>query len=181
MRNRGRIAGPEVVLPSGSLRTVQGLPLSELELRPTRPIESLQASGVNGIGPTYFSKIVRFGLPQEYGSIDTRCVRVFGIGDLASLRHQWINLKARNDGYGWYIPKLQPAWPRAYADWTNILRFFVSILPENCPHPQKFVANGLRSKQTWACADVEMALFSYASRFVQKGTRGKGKRNSQPG
>jgi hypothetical protein len=32
------------------------------------------------------------------------------------------------------------------------------------------VASGLRSRQTWACADVEMALFSYVSKFVQEGT-----------
>jgi hypothetical protein len=167
MRNRGRITGPEVVLPSSSLRTAQYLPLSELELMPTRPIASLQKSGISGIGPTYLSKVVRFGLPQEYGAIDTRCVRVFGKGDLTSSRHQWINLKTRNDGYGWFIPKFQSAWPGAYADWINILRFFVSVLQKDCPHPPEFADSRLRSRQTWACADVEMALFSYASRFVQ--------------
>jgi len=169
MRNRGRIAGPEVALPSGSLRTAGGAPLPELGSMPTSPIEILQTRGIHGVGPTYLSKVVRFGLPQKYGALDTRCVRVFGQGDSASQRHQWIDLRTRNDGYGWYIPKLQSAWPDAYADWINILRFFVSVLPKDCPHPPNFVASGLRSKQTWACADVEMALFSYASRFVHKG------------
>jgi len=76
-----------------------------------------------GLGPTYLSKVIRFALPEEYGAIDTRIVRVVGQGDPASRQHNWLALRVRNDGYGWYIPKVQVTWPNDYAKWINILRF----------------------------------------------------------
>ena len=125
-----------------------------------------------GIGPTYLSKVLRFGLPQEYGAIDSRCVRVFGKGDPDSSRHSWLDIRVRNDGYGWYIPRTQSHWPKGYGVWLDILRFFSNRLTRPCLHPQSFVATGLRCKNMWTCADVEMALFAYASRCTGKELHG---------
>jgi hypothetical protein len=167
MRNQRRIAGRTIVLPSNNLHTPEGAAVAQLEGDPLAPL--LRASITGGVGPTYLTKVLRFGLPQEYGAIDTRCVRVFGCGDAAIRQHDWIELRARNDGYGWFIPKTQKAWPEEYATWINILRYFALQLPANCPHPQPFVTARLRRAGAWECADVEMALFSYASRFASRG------------
>ena len=166
----------------GSLRNIQRiecpptftLPLYEnerpdkrIETDPLIPLRILQAS-TTGLGPTGLSKVLRFALPSEYGVIDTRIVRMMGVGDAISKRESWLSLRARNDGYGWYIPKNQSAWPREYSKWINILRFFSRLLNDSgrpCPHPEAFSRNGLRTQGIWVCADVEMALFSYASKF----------------
>jgi len=159
LRNFGRIAGNDTVLPPNTLH-------SNTEFNPIGPVVSLEKNIAKGIGPTYLSKVLRFGKPLEYGAIDTRCVRVFGNGDNLAKRHEWIKLRVRNDGYGWYIPKAQAAWPSEYGTWIAILRFFSHILSSSCPHPQKFVSLGLRTENKWTCADVEMALFTYASQFT---------------
>jgi hypothetical protein len=121
---------------------------------------------VSGFGPTYLSKLIRFAFPYSAGAIDTRVVRIFGNGDERSKRHDWIQLKVRNDGYGWYIPENQSGWPSEYGKWISILSYISNRLSQNnsaCPQPEKFIENGLRVNNTWACADVEMALFAYAS------------------
>lgn len=166
MRNRERIAGRTVVLPPHTFHTPEGAAVAQLEDNPLAPLLELRASITRGVGPTYLTKVLRFGLPEEYGAIDTRCVRVFGCGDAEIRQHNWIELRVRNDGYGWYIPKSQKTWPEEYATWINILRYFASQLSANCPHPQPFVRAGLRRAGEWECADVEMALFSYASQFA---------------
>lgn len=166
LRNPGRIAGNDIVLPPNTLHTDTGNPVEPLRRHPMGPICSLEENIAGGIGPTYLSKVLRFGLPQEYGAIDTRCVRVFGRGDSPTQRHDWLSIRARNDGYGWYIPKTQSAWPSGYGQWIDILRFLAHRLPPNCPHPPEFVALHLRSRNVWTCADVEMALFTYASQFT---------------
>jgi hypothetical protein len=166
LRNPGRIQGKEIVLPPRTLHDTNINPSENLALSPLRPLLFLEGNVKKGVGPTYLSKVLRFGLPVEYGAIDTRCVRVFGKGDPLSQRHGWLDLKARNDGYGWYIPKAQRAWPSSYGTWLNILRYFSQRLPRNCPHPKAFTRCGLRLNNEWACADVEMALFTYASRFT---------------
>lgn len=165
MRNQGRIRGPVVVAPSNTLHAPGGPPVAALAARPLDPLSVMQTA-LHGIGPTYLSKVLRFGLPQEYGAIDTRCVRVFGAGDPGARQHNWIDLRVRDDGYGWYISKTQARWPGAYAVWVNILRHFCAILHANCPHPSAFVRSGLRQQGVWECADVEMALFAYASAFT---------------
>jgi hypothetical protein len=121
-----------------------------------------------GIGPTYLTKVLRFGSPIEYGAIDTRCVRVFGEGDPTSQQHRWLRLHVRNYGYGWYIPRTQRDWPTEYGVWVNILRYFSQLLPGDCPHPTAFKESGLRLRNEWACSDIEMALFAYASRFTAR-------------
>jgi len=145
-------------------------PLLQLAGDPLSPLISLQRQ-VTGLGPTYLTKTLRFALAQEYGAIDTRIVRVVGQGDIGSKQQDWLKLKARNDGYGWYISKSQSSWPSGYARWINILRFFANKLnnaqdPCPCPHPAKFVDSGLRVLGSWSCADIEMAVFSYASQSV---------------
>lgn len=162
MRNQGRIRGPAVVAPMNTLHTVAGTAVGTLATYPLVPLTLIQTH-LKGIGPTYLSKVLRFALPQEYGAIDTRCVRVFGRGDPGAHRHDWLALHARNDGYGWYISKTQVHWPNEYEVWINILRHFAAVLPSNCPHPPAFAQGGLRQQGTWECADLEMALFSYAS------------------
>lgn len=109
---------------------------------PLMPLRTLQKNITKGVGPIYLSKILRFGLPQEYGAIDTRCVRVFGRGDTSACRHAWLALYVRNDGYGWYIPKNQAGWPKEYETWINILRYISFSLPEDCPHPPGFMTSG---------------------------------------
>jgi len=172
LRNIDRIDGEDIVLPKNTLNTAAASPVEALTVDPLKPITKLQENIYGGVGPTYLSKVLRFGLPQEYGAIDTRCVRVFGQGDSESQRHDWLKLRVRNDGYGWYIPKNQAGWPSEYGMWIEILRYFSKHLPSNCPHPEDFIAAGLRSGYEWACADVEMALFTYAKRHKTRGCRG---------
>ena len=134
---------------------------------PLIPLRTLQAK-TKGLGPTGLSKVLRFALPSEYGAVDTHIVRLVGIGDEISKQESWLSLRVRNYGYGWYIPKDQSAWPKEYSKWINILRFFSDLLNNSgrsCPHPEAFSENGLRTQGIWACADVEMTLFSYASKF----------------
>jgi len=169
LRNIKRVKGPEGTLKV-ALYQRNGSPFPELAKNPLPPIVSLQRQ-ITGLGPTYLSKVIRFALPEEYGAIDTRIVRVFGRGDPASRQQNWLNLKARNYGYGWYIPKTQATWPSDYAKWLGILRFFASRLNEPrspcpCPHPTNFIERGLRLQGVWGCADVEMAIFSYACQFI---------------
>ncbi|MGA2152709.1 MAG: hypothetical protein ABSG48_11245 [Geobacteraceae bacterium] len=166
LRNPARIEGSEIVLPPRTLHGTNNIPSESLAHSPLAPVLLLERNIEKGIGPTYLSKVLRFGLPTEYGAIDTRCVRVFGEGDPRTQRHHWLNLRTRNDGYGWYISKAQRAWPSDYDIWLNILRYFSQKLLSTCPHPEAFVHCGLRSNNKWACADIEMAIFAYASQFT---------------
>jgi len=170
LRNIKRIKGPDeaICLPPHTFHTKEGKPRSELEDDPVQPLRLLQRK-VTGIGPTYLSKVLRFALPQQYGAIDTRCVRVFGQGSKIKNQHyEWLSLNVRDDGYGWYIPKSQSGWPGQYEVWINILKFVASVLEEACPHPENFVLQEKRIEGKWACADVEMALFSYASQVLDE-------------
>jgi hypothetical protein len=170
LRNPDRVQGPNVVLPANALNSNVGGPQPNLQNNPSAPIVAL--ANLNGIGPTYQSKVLRFGLAQEFGAIDTRCVRVFGQGDPLVQQHAWLQLMARrstqNNGRlgGWYIAETQASWTGEYATWINILRYFANLLPNNCPHPNNFTNAGLRANGAWTCADVEMALFTYASAHV---------------
>lgn len=170
LRNINRVKGPFAL--DINLYQENGFPFSQLEKDPLPPIVDLD-NQVKGLGPTYLSKVIRFALPQEYGSIDTRIVRVVGLGDPDSKQRDWLELKTRNDGYGWYISKYQKAWPSEYTKWLDILRFFAQRLndvddPCPCPHPPNFVNQGLRTNGVWTCADVEMAVYSYISHLLMK-------------
>lgn len=169
MRNQGRIAGAPVVLPGNALFSAGGVTQGRLDAEPHTPFATLQS--IKGFGPTYQSKILRFALPEEYGAIDTRLARVFGQGDAKAQQHDWLDLKVVLGMYkgkptGWSIPASKTRWPAGYSQWINILRYLATQLGNTCPHPEAFVEEGLRSKGRWTCADVEMALFCYASRFV---------------
>ncbi len=126
---------------------------------------------VKGLGPASMSKVIRFAFPAYAGAIDTRLVRVFGMGDPDSKRHEWLNLEVANNGFGWQIPEAQAAWPSDYLRWINILRYLASALNTagvQCPHPDSFPTSGLRVKGKWLCADVEMALFAYATKELSQ-------------
>lgn len=153
-----------------SLYQNNGLALTELSDDPLLPLRDLDGQ-TNGLGPTYLTKVLRFCLPMEYGAIDTRIVRVFGRGDPTRKRHDSLSLKVTKEGGRFYISRWQTKWPSDYSKWINILRFFARLLNNHdtrqfCPHPVDFVEKRLRTKGKWACADIEMAIFSYASSSV---------------
>jgi hypothetical protein len=169
LRNPGRIQGPGIALTANTLNNLGGGSQVNLRNNPEGPINAL--ANIRGIGPTYQSKVLRFGQAQEYGAIDTRCVRVFGLGNPNSQQQEWLQLYARQSTHkgrptGWYIPANQPGWPIQYSVWINILRYFANQLPNNCPHPANFINAGIRINGAWTCSDVEMALFTYASQYV---------------
>ncbi|MFA6332500.1 MAG: hypothetical protein WCX22_06080 [Methanoregula sp.] len=121
-----------------------------------------------GIGPTYISKVLRFAAPLEYGVIDSRLVRVFGIGDEKSRKIHLLNLQARPGKDGrWAIAPVN--WPGEYGTWIAILHQIARNLNAagiRCPHPKQFYDAGLRQSGEWLPADVEMALFTYASMAI---------------
>jgi len=145
--------------------TVDGEPDPQLESDPCAPVRDLQPR-IKGFGPTFVSKLLLFAVPEEYGAIDSRLVRIFGEGDSDSRVRDWLRLKVRESKGRWAIPPSQRAWPDEFATWTNILRWFVRHLNENgpeCPHTEGFVRAELRERGKWLCADVETALYAYTS------------------
>jgi len=167
LRNTRRIRCPEEF---GLELCRDGLPDQRIARDPLGPLLALKMK-VGGLGPTYLTKVLRFALPAEYGSIDTRIVRVLGVGDPNSRKHAWLRLAVRNYGYGWFIPETQSEWPSSYARWIDILRFFARYLNDSglaCPHPEAYLKKQLRKPAIWVCADIEMALFSYCSRNLAK-------------
>jgi len=97
-------------------------------------------------------------------------VRVFGCGDPEKQRYPLLDLTASPFGGRWAILAAQPAWPGEYGTWTETLQAIACRLNREevcCPHPAGFVRAGLRSHGIWVAADVEMALFSYASAVVR--------------
>ena len=131
---------------------------------------------IQGSGPAYVRKLLRFAVPQIFGALDTRLVRVFGSGDPAMQRYALLDLSAEPSGGRWAIPAAQPGWPGEYEAWIEILHAIASDLNREeicCPHPAGFAASGLRSHGIWFAADVEMALFSYASRCCRVRSRAK--------
>ncbi|AZL68274.1 MULTISPECIES: hypothetical protein [Pseudomonas] len=148
---------------SGEISSTGGAALTK-----DSPAEMLIAcmKPLKGIGPTYQSKLLRFAYPDRFGAIDTRIVRVFGEGDCASKQHAWLSLRADNLNNRWGIPAQQKHWPSDFTLWTAILRYIANRILEACPHPQTFIDAGLRKAGTWTCADVEMALFSFASQHI---------------
>jgi len=168
LRNKKRVQCPELVRLS-----LYGADDLAVFFR-TPPSAHLTQLGetIKGMGPTYLSKILMFSRPQLFGAIDTRLVRVFGRGDANIEYLRWLLLEVRNYGYGWYIPEIQTSWPREYNTWIEILHYIASLCNKNghkCPHPDQYIAVGLREKGIWIAADVETALFSYASWRLQAG------------
>jgi len=167
LRNIKRIHCPELM----SVSLYEGDDPSEFLGRPPSSALRPMRDSIKGVGPTYLSKILMFSRPQLYGAIDTRLVRVFGGGDPDSEGLEWLSLKVRNFGYGWYIPEYQTAWPGEYDTWISILHHIASLCNSGghkCPHPDEYIAAGLREEGIWIAADVETALFSYASQRLSK-------------
>lgn len=126
---------------------------------------------IQGFGPTYTSKLLRFASPETFGAIDTRIVRVFGKGAHGKNPNQIIDLNATPIDGRWAILSSQAAWPREYATWIAILAYIGERLNESeicCPHPRIFIDEGLRVEGEWLRADVEMALFYYASTILSR-------------
>jgi len=126
---------------------------------------------VKGFGPTYCSKVLHFAVPRIFGAIDTRLVRVFGKGDLQSGgQYQLLDLNVKFDTR-WQIPRDQEGWPQEYGTWVLILNHIAGTLNADaipCPHPQQYLQSGRREEGNWLPADVETALFSYASQVVRR-------------
>ncbi|EHQ34536.1 hypothetical protein [Methanoplanus limicola] len=130
---------------------------------------SILQSQIKGFGPTYLTKLLRFAVPKEFGALDTRIVRVFGIGDNNVSEIQLLNLRATNYNGRWAILKTQPGWPSEYGNWIAILKGIADELNRRevvCPHPEKMVYYGLRNNGEWTVSDVEMGLFAYASKKI---------------
>lgn len=166
LRNPKRINCPDVISLGQS---------SKSPIKDSINLLQVLKTNITGMGPTYLSKILRFAFPSVFGAIDTRLVRVFGFGDVNLSNHSWLKLKVLNAGYGWYIPENQAAWPTEYGVWIQILLYIANSLNDNgvkCPHPSFFTTEGLRNEGLWTSADVEMALFSYASNIVTSKRKG---------
>lgn len=126
---------------------------------------------IRGFGPTYTSKLLRFAAPKIFGAIDTRIVRVFGAGDTGPDRLHLLDLSVTpGDDGGWAINRDQSGWPEEYGTWIGILTYAASKLNAEgvmCPHPDSLVGAGFRERGVWFNADVEMALFNYASKNIR--------------
>lgn len=162
LRNSKRVKCPECIV------------LSELPDNPEDTLQvllSLLVRTTEGLGPTYLSKILMFSFPKLYGAIDTRLVTVFGDSGL-DISHNWLSLKVKDYGSGPHIPETQTHWPGEYVTWIQILHFIAQLCNSSglkCPHPEEYIKLGLREEGKWVAADVETALFSYASKCLQKG------------
>ncbi len=124
-----------------------------------------------GFGPTYCSKLLHFAVPQVFGAIDTRLVRTFGQEDPDSPQYHLLDLKVKRSGNRWAIESRQAGWPREYGTWTEILGEIANTLNKSgilCPHPEQYYESGMREKGVWLPADVETALFSYASKELEE-------------
>ena len=124
---------------------------------------------VGGIGANYITKILRFAFPNRAGALDSRIVRVFGLGDRIANQYQWLTIRAQKSRSGWSIFRNR-MWQMEYQKWLIILSKMVSLVNAKgilCPHPQKFLNAGLRTEGIWVSADVEMAIFTYAANLIR--------------
>lgn len=144
-------------------------PVEWLTREPENAVWILEGQ-TRGFGPTYCSKLLHFAVPQVFGAIDTRLVRTFGEGDPNSSRYSLLNLKVAHSGERWAISSSQIGWPGEYGNWTDILNYIAKKLnddKEMCPHPENYYEFRLRPRGIWYPADVETALFSFASQAVK--------------
>ena len=158
--NVSRIACPD---PIKTLLYQNDLPVPWLVAEPQNTILILQ-NQIKGFGPTYLSKLLHFAVPQICGALDTRLVRIFG---KKAPKYPLLNLSAQEISGRWAIPATQAGWPDEYGTWVKILKFTADHLNKNlilCPHPSVYIQSGLRTNGMWLPADVETALFSYASK-----------------
>lgn len=165
--NTKQISWPE---PKKLQLYIDHQPAMWLTFNPGNAIATVEGQ-IHGFGPTYASKLLHFAVPQIFGAIDTRLVRTFGEGDKASQRYQFLNLSVKWSGDRWAIPTYQSGWADEYGKWICILNYIANTLNKNgtrCDHPPEYVQAGLREKGIWLPADVETALFSYASQKLEE-------------
>jgi len=147
------------------------LPVGWIVNEPQSAISQLRYQ-IQGFGPTYMSKLLHFSVPQVFGALDTRLVRIFGE---KAEKYPLLNLSAQEVTKGrWAIPATQAGWPGEYGTWVKILKFTSDYLNSNqimCPHPEPYIQSGLRTKGIWLPADVETALFAYASHEIEEKNR----------
>lgn len=143
------------------------IPARTLTTEPQTTMWILQGQ-IKGFGPTYLSKLLHFAVPQVCGALDTRLVRIFG---KEAPRYHLLDLLVRNDNGRYYIPAVQAGWPGEYGTWVKILNALADHLNTHlisCPHPPDYLTSGIRKEGIWLPADVETALFSYASKELGK-------------
>jgi len=124
---------------------------------------------VKGTRTLFLTTIMRFISPSRMGLLDANLVRAFGVGDSNINSPKWLNLAVRKTEDSWFFAGNWWSWPNEYYRWNLILGFLAFSLNERgitCPHPNGFLEKALRQKGTWICADVEMALSSYASEVI---------------
>ena len=163
--NTKRISWPE---PNKLSLYENDLPAPWLETEPGKAISILEGQ-IRGFGPTYASKLLHFAVPQIFGALDTRLVRTFGKGDTAAQRYPLLNISVTWSGNRWAILSSQPGWADEYGKWVGILNYIATDLNRNgksCHHPSKYLEFNLREKGVWLPADVETALFAYASQEI---------------
>jgi hypothetical protein len=162
--NIGRIACPD---PIKITLYQNDLPAPWLVTDPQKTVSLLQDQ-IDGFGPTYVSKLLHFAVPQICGALDTRLVRVFGN---KAQKYPLLDLSALEVAGRWAIPATQPGWPGEYKIWVKILEVFADYLNQNqipCPHPENYVKAVMRLPGVWLPADVETALFAYASQELER-------------
>lgn len=144
----------------------QGHPLPKLLEDPVEIITQLKKL-VKGFGPTNCSKILHFAVPEVFGALDSRLVRALGN---SGCEYHLLKLDAEKCGTRWQITPSQPNWPDEFGTWIQILNYLANRLNQDkkqCPHPEKYYQENLRINDVWLPADVETALFSYASKLVK--------------
>jgi hypothetical protein len=152
--------------PLGLVLYVKGQPAPDLLQEPENAIKKID-SLVKGFGPTYSSKLLHFAVPNVFGALDTRLVRIFGN---AAPEYRLLDLDAVQSGDRWLIPPGQSGWPGEYGTWIAVLNCLAEQLNKtgkSCPHPLIYYENNLREEGEWLPADVETALFSYASQQLK--------------
>jgi hypothetical protein len=161
--NKKKISGPD---PLNLILYDGGKPVVCLRFEPVNPICIIEGR-ISGFGPTYSSKLLHFAVPEIYGALDTRLVRVFGNVSKDTSSYPMLDLNVTRPKKGRpSIPRDQPNWPEEYGTWVAILNYYANVLNANriyCNHPPYYYDAGLRMNNQWLPADVETALFSYAS------------------
>lgn len=148
--------------PLGLMLYGKGQPAPDLLQEPENTLRKID-SLVKGFGPTYSSKLLHFAVPKVFGALDTRLVRIFGN---AAPKYHLLNLDAVQSKDRWLIPPGQDGWPGEYGTWITVLNYLADRLNKTgkpCPHPRIYYEYGLREEGVWLPADIETALFSYAS------------------
>ena len=149
---------------------LNGKPVPWLSKEPVNAICIIEGQ-VHGFGPTFSSKLLHFAVPQIFGALDTRLVRIFGKNSEDSEPYQLLNLHVLRPKKG--RPSIDPkqdGWPEEFGTWIVILHHMSEFLNKNeifCPHPEHYIQAGLRERDKWLPADVETALFSYATQVIE--------------